>query len=384
MDTLLYFQSTATTSAMRKLDGVSQAAKERGWLVARFDLHDPRQIHDEILAWNPVGCVVEFATDDISLPQRTLGLVPTVLLDCNPSLARRNVSTVVQHPVSIGAFAAEHLLGMDLAAYAYVGWAERKFWDRMRRGAFARAVRAAGRPCFLIDPGKGPASIGTLRARIAAGIAPLPKPVGIYCANDAMAAQVLEAANGAGLSVPNDIALLGTDNEEHICENSVPTLSSVELDFAGAGRRCVDIIADLIRNGGPPVHERFGPLRIVRRSSTRRSMRQDRTIVAALDLIRARATGGLAPREVAATFPCSRRMAEMRFRAATGHSILDEIHAVQVEHAKRLLETTHAKVSLVPAMCGYGSNPFFMTLFRKSTGLTMSEWKRRNGTPGER
>ncbi len=375
MDTLLYFQSTATTSAMRKLDGVSQAAKERGWLVARFDLHDPRQIHDEILAWTPVGCVVEFATDDISLPQRTLGLVPTVLLDCNPSLARRNVSTVVQHPVSIGAFAAEHLLGMDLAAYAYVGWAERKFWDRMRRGAFTRAVRAAGRPCFQIDPGKGPASIGTLRARIAAGIAPLPKPVGIYCANDAMAAQVLEAANGAGLSVPNDIALLGTDNEEHICENSVPTLSSVELDFAGAGRRCVDIIAERTGTGEAAVHETFGPLRIVRRSSTRRSPRLDRCVVVALDMIRARATSGLSPREVAAAFPCSRRMAEMRFRAATGHSILDEIHDVQIEHAKRILETTHAKVSMVPSMCGYESNPFFMALFRRKTGRPMHEWR---------
>lgn len=376
MDTLLYFQSTATTSAMRKLDGVSQAAKERGWLVVRFDLHTPRQIRDEITSWNPVGCVIEFATDDIALPQKALGLVPTVLLDCNPSLARLHVSTVVQHPSSIGAFAARHLLDMDLAAYAYVGWAERKFWDRMRRDSFARAVRAAGRPYFRIDPGKGAATIGTIRARIAAGIAPLPKPTGIYCANDAMAAQVLEAAAASGLSVPNDIALLGTDNEEHLCENSVPTLSSVELDFAGAGRRCVDIIADLIRNGGPPVHERFGPLRIVRRSSTRRSPRLDRCVVAALDMIRARATSGLSPREVAATFPCSRRMAEMRFRAATGHSILDEIHDVQIEHAKKLLETTHIKTSMVPSMCGYGSNPFFMALFKKATGLTMSEWRR--------
>ncbi len=79
--------------------------------------------------------------------------------------------------------------------------------------------------------------------------------------------QVLEAAAGSGLSVPNDIALLGTDNEEHLCENSVPTLSSVELDFAGAGRRCVDIIAALVRKGGPPVHEQFEPLRIARRTS---------------------------------------------------------------------------------------------------------------------
>lgn len=108
------------------------------------------------------------------------------------------------------------------------------------------------------------------------------------------------------------------------------------------------------------------------------SARLDRSVVAALDLIRARATNGLAPREVAALFGCSRRMAEIRFRTATGHSILDEIHAVQIEHAKELLATPQVKLSVIPQMCGYESNPFFLRLFRRATGLSMREWQRRN------
>lgn len=379
METLLYFQSIATTSAVQKLDGVCQAAKERGWLVARFDLHDPAQIHDEIRTWHPVGCVVEAAADDMELPRRMPGHVPTVLLDCDPALARRAISTVVQHSSSIGAFAAEHLLGMNLASCAYIGFPERKFWDRTRRDAFTHAIRSAGRSLFRIDTGDSVANIGTLRARVAAGIARLPKPAGVYCANDAIAVQVLEAAAQSGLSIPNDIAVLGTDNEEYLCENAVPTLSSVELDFVGAGRRCVEIIAERIEHGGgQPVHETFGPLRIVQRTSTRRSARLDRGVVAALDMIRARATTGLSPREVTTLFGCSRRMAEMRFRAATGHSILDEIHAIQVERAKTLLENPHVKISVIPQMCGYESNPFFQRLFRRATGLTMHEWQRRN------
>lgn len=378
MDTLLYFQSTATTSALRKLEGVSQAARERGWIVTRFDLHDPARIAKEIGAWNPLGCIVEFSADDVPLPRSALGRIPTVLLDCAPAFERRGVPTVCQHASQIGAFAADNLLAMGLASYAYVGWPERKFWDRMRREAFRRRVKEAGKPFFRIDTGPSGDTIGTLRAHVAAGLSRLPRPAGVWCANDAIAVQVLEAASRTGFSVPNDLALLGTDDEELLCENCSPTLSSVELDFAGAGRRCVQIVADAIERGGPPVHERFGPLRIVRRSSTRRSARLDRGVVAALDLIRARATAGLAPGEVAATFGCSRRMAEMRFRAATGRSVLEEIHAVQVEHAKKLLAAPHVKASMVPAMCGYGSNSFFMALFRKATGLTMSEWKRRN------
>ena len=378
MDTLLYFQSIATMSAMQKLDGVCQAAREHGWMVARFDLRDPAQIRDEIRVWRPVGCVVEAAADDVELPSGAFGRVPAVLLDCNPALARRRFPAVVQHPTAIGAFAAANLLELDLPAYAYVGHPERKFWDRMRREAFCRAVRDAGRPVFRIDTGDADGDIRMLRERIAAGLATLPRPAGVYCANDAIAVQTLEAALAAGFSVPNDIALLGTDNEGHLCENASPTLSSIELDFAGAGRRCVAIVAERISHGGgEPVRETFGPLRIVRRTSTRRSARLDRSVVAAMDLIRARAVTNVSPREVVALFGCSRRMAEMRFRAATGHSILDEIHDVQIEHAKKLLDNPRVKASMVPSLCGYESNPFFMGLFRRTTGMSMGEWRER-------
>ena len=376
MDTLLYFQSTATTSAMQKLDGVCGAARERGWMVARFDLRGPEQIRDEIRVWNPVGCVVEAAADDFSLA--AFGQVPTVLLDCNPARARR-LPAIVQDPDATGRLAAEHFLGMELASYAYVGHPERKFWDRMRRESFCRTMKEAGRPVWRISTEGEFSSIGALRARIAAGIAPLPKPAGVYCSNDAVAVQTLEAAAASGLSVPDDVAVLGTDNEEHLCENATPTLASIELDFAGAGRRAVEIVANTTESGGgKPARDYFGPLRIVRRTSIRRSVRIDRGVVAALDLIRARAISNLSPREVTTLFDCSRRMAEMRFRAATGHSILDEIHAVQIEHAKKLLANPGVKVSFVPAMCGYGSNPFFLRLFRRETGLTMEEWRRAN------
>lgn len=378
MDTLLYFQSTATTSARHKLDGICQAAKTRGWLVNRFDLHSPGQIRDEILHWHPVGCIVEFSTDDIVLPRLSQSPVPTVLLDCNPVLARRGVSTVTQDPATTGALAADFLLQMRLAAYAYAGWPERKFWDRMRGRSFRRAVKAARQPLFRIDVGDAAASVDRLRAAIAASLRPLPRPLGVYCVNDAIAAQTMEAAAQCGFSVPDDIVLLGTDNEEHICENISPTLSSVEMDFLNAGRRCVEIISALV-DGGPPVHETFGPARIIQRSSTRRAKRPDRSVIAALDLIRSRATEGLSPREVASLFPCSRRMAEIRFRAATGHSILDEIHAVQVEHAKNLLVNSYVKPAVIPQMCGYGSNAFFMGLFRRITGLTMRQWLRTVG-----
>ena len=375
MDTLLYFQSTATTSARRKLDGVCKVAHEHGWLVQRFDLHNSDQIRDEISFWHPVGCIVEISTDDIALPKRSRAFPPTVLLDCNPGMSRKRVSTVSQRPGAVGAFAAEYLLGLDLAAYAYIGWPERKFWDRMRRNAFCRAIRNADRQVFYIDTTSVDNTIDNIRQRIADGLASLPLPTGVYCVNDSIAAQALEAARGLGLSVPHDVALLGTDNETHLCENTSPTLSSVELDFECAGIRSVEIIAKTLADSSPPIHELFGPLRIVQRSSTRRSAKKDGKVVAALDLIRERATMGLRVSEVAKLFNCSRRAAEMRFKATTGHSFLDEIHAIQIERAKQLLAGRRTKISIIPSLCGHRTNPFFMKLFRHATGLTMREWQ---------
>lgn len=350
----------------------------RGWLVQRFDLHDPAQIHDEISFWHPIGCIVEISTDDVYLPKKTLSLTPTVLLDCSQTLTQGKISTVSQDPSSAGAFAAEYLLSLNLASYAYVGWPERKFWDRMRRNAFCRTTKKSSQPVIKIDTTSHGENIDNIRQRIADGLAALTFPAGIYCVNDSVAAQVLEASKGLGISVPHDVALLGTDNEDYLCENTAPTLSSVELDFERAGKRSVEIIERMLAGDTPPIHEHFGPLKIVQRSSTRRSGKKDSKVVAALDLIRDCANTGLRVRDVAKLFDCSRRMAEIRFHTATGHSILEEIHTVQIEHAKKLLAEKRTKISIIPSMCGYNTNPFFMNMFRRITGVTMREWQRKH------
>ena len=375
MDTLLYFQSTATTSALGKLEGVCLAAHERGWRVHRFDLHDPVQIRNEIRYWHPIGCIVEFATDDLRLPLRTLKLVPTVLLDCNPDWVRRDVSTVIQDPSSTGRLAAEFMLELDLPFYGYVGWPEKKFWDRMRCSAFTRALRQARGTCLQIHPVSAK-DVDKLQKSLVASIRDIPKPIGLYCVNDSMAAQSLDAIQTLGLSVPDDVVLLGTDNEDYICENAVPTLSSIALDFVQAGRRCVEIIGEVRSSRRQnPVHDTFGPLKVVQRSSTRRSPRPDKDVIAALDLIRSKALFGLDAKAVSQIFSCSRRMTEIRFKAVTGHTITEEIHAVQLEHAKKLLANPANKISFVPSLCGYTSTPFFHNLFRRETGMTMGEWR---------
>lgn len=122
----------------------------------------------------------------------------------------------------------------------------------------------------------------------------------------------------------------------------------------------------------------FGPLRIVRRASSRILRRSDPHVSAALDLIRREACTRLSAKRVAALFPCSRRMADIRFVNATGRTILAEIHAVQLERAKQLLANGDMPLKAISDFCGFTNANSLRKFFRKETGTTMSSWRARN------
>ena len=121
----------------------------------------------------------------------------------------------------------------------------------------------------------------------------------------------------------------------------------------------------------------FGPLRIVRRASSQILKRNDPHVTAALDLIRREACTGLSAKRVAALFPCSRRMADIRFANATGRTILAEIHAAQLERAKQLLADGNMPLKAISDFCGFTHENSLRKFFRKQTGTTMSSWRKR-------
>ena len=115
------------------------------------------------------------------------------------------------------------------------------------------------------------------------------------------------------------------------------------------------------------------------RASTRRSIKHDHAATAALDMIRKQATDGIKAAEVLACFSCSRRLAEKRFKAAAGCSVTEEIHAVQIEHAKDLALNPLTKLTAIPEMCGHPSAPYFQRLFKKKVGCSMEEYRTLSG-----
>ena len=207
----------------------------------------------------------------------------------------------------------------------------------------------------------------------------IPKPCGIFAANDSVAAEVLAAAAQSGFDVPREIAVCGVDNFAPICEHTTPTLTSIQPDFLLAGELAARTLGEIIdKKCHEAIRLTFGPANIVRRASTRTGHRYDPEVTAAVELIRRKACEGISSADVVTTFKCSRRMAEVRFRQIVGHSILDEIQSVRLERAKEMLSNTGQDISAISNFCGFKAANALWKFFRQETGLSPTEWRKQS------
>ena len=383
---IAYFHSSATAASYQKVDGACAAAHARGWTLIRFDIKSQEQICGDIRYWRPDGCIVDAVTASREIfGVRAFAKQPTVFVDCNPQHVRPNVSTLVQDATAVADAAAQELLKHNLRSYAYAAWPGRPFWSETRGDAFVQAMKPRGMAVqtFRIDS-KRPDRNSVVKA-LAEWLRRLPLPAGVFTAADAMSEQVLEAAAHVGLNVPEDLMVIGTDNDEFFCENARPMLSSVSQDFHSVGNRAMEMIEEMLNDPSiAPMHESFRNIRIVSRASTRRSEKHDHAATMALDMIRERALSGITAAEALGCFSCSRRLAERRFRAVAGRSAMDEIHAIQIERAKELAAKPFIKLTAIPQMCGHRSSPYFQRLFKRLVGCTMNEYRERTRKTAEK
>ena len=357
MKTVLYFQATGKTPALQKLEGIYAYGHEHDWNVLIFEPGvSPRKVTELVRFWSPDGVIVECGSEQNGFDPALFGGIPVVFLDRNPRTLNCRARTVTHDSSATARMAARELLALKLRSYAYVPWPEPRFWSEERETGFAAALRLNGYGYARFTAKTRTSDSHGLQKQLGEWLRTLPKPVGIFAVNDAMSALVAAAAGHSGLDIPGDIALVGVDNDELLCENTKPSLSSVMPDFRSAGEKAAAMLDRAIAcPQSRPTTETFGPLRLVRRSSSNRSQRIDRDVLRALDLIRREACNGLTARDVLALFPCSRRMAEIRFRAATGKSTLKAIQEFRRSRALELMKDPRRDRNTIANMCGYTS-----------------------------
>ena len=389
MDTILYFQPQSQPYIPEKVAGVRAIASRRGTNVQMVNRDPTAGLVAELAAfWHAIGAVVECGARKSPLDTSAFGTMPVVLFSPTPGRRAAPALSVSHDSVATARVAARELLSTGVSHFAFVPFPAPRYWSLTRERVFAEAIRKHGNDCRTFRPATPPEpksgesfSIAwqTALRRFLVG---LPKPCGVFAANDAVAEEVLKAARFEGIAVPDDLAVLGVDNDERICERCEPALSSIDPDFRRAGMLAAELVFEAAAKGGtPPAAGRlsFGPLRVVHRASTRMSAVSDKCVADAIALIRSKACEGLRAADVAARFPCSRRLACVRFRKATGRTMLDEIHAVQLETAKRLLETTDIPLKALSDFCGFEDPNSLRKFFRRETGTTLRAWRAAKG-----
>ena len=366
------------------LAGVRRYAHARGWDVETVDWDEARSGSPRTLraAPRPLGFIVEGSDRPPDLPLRLYGGAPVVFCNCPRAPRGPRFAHLLLDEAAVARIAFRELSASLPPACAVVEfWLGRRNWSDDRAAAFRTEAARSGLPCpsfAFLDPRNADASGEP--GRLAAWLSSLPRHSAIFAVNDETAVRVLEAAHTARLHIPRDLTLLGADNDTAICESSRPTLSSLQMDFESAGFQAARLLGYLMTRSGTSDALRpsvaIGPLMSVWRESTRGTGRREPRILEAVKMIRREACDGLDAGTLAARFPGSRRLFELRFREAMGHSVLDEILHVRMEKVHTLLAGTDTPLSAIADFCGFHSDRALRKLFFSREGMSMTEWRR--------
>ena len=203
------------------------------------------------------------------------------------------------------------------------------------------------------------------------------KPIALYCEHDLLAVDVISALQEHELQVPNDVAVLSTQDDDLICRSISPSISSVKLPYEEVGYEAARILDILLRDGKPPADiTRLDPLSVSERLSTDLMAVPDPNIQKAIIHIKQNACGPLKVEEVARAAGLSLRVLQKHFRNALGYTLQEEIRRVRIAHAKKLLENTDLTLIEVAEKIGYTDKSHLIAAFRKSTGLTPGNYRK--------
>lgn len=300
--------------------------------------------------------------------------VPVVELYAGP---QSGAPCVYQDEAAVAQLALEHFWDRGFRHYAFFA-SDGDFWIQQRRQAFARAVAERDLTCHHFGPPTAPASATRLpdERRLRRWLRGLPKPCGIFCASDFYAMRLVRACRAGGLLVPEQIAVLGVDNDPVFCATSAPRLSSIDLGSERIGYEAARLLARLMAGQAAPAGGvSVSPLRVLTRESTDLLALEDEELARAVRLIRQQGCGPLRVAEVAARLGLSRRVLETRFRQTLHRSPKEEILRVRMERAKLLLGTTELAVAQVAKRCGFTSLEYFIRAFRRRQGQTPRSYR---------
>lgn len=288
-------------------------------------------------------------------------------------------STLYTNSDRIGSLAAQYFLGLGFNHFAFCGF-EGLTWSKNRYRKYAGCLKEQGlESVFNYHEWPGSAQkTQTERWNIAEWLKTLPKPVCVFACNDDRGVYVLEACKIIGLKVPEEVAVLGVDNDDLTCDLSSPPLSSIELNFECGGFEAARLLEDKMTRGESNEHIVVEPIDIVARQSTNIFAIDDQQLLRSLIFIRENFQKPIQVKDVVAATVLSRRDLELKFKNLLRRSIKEEINRLRIESVKRKLIHTNDTIYNIANSLEYTDAQHFGRYFRQITGINPTEYRRSN------
>jgi LacI family transcriptional regulator len=367
--------------------------RQRPFLAEHVRLHGPWSIYlaerglgeappGWLKAWKGDGIIARIENRRIARTVADLGL-PTV--DLRGLLHDLGMPVIATDDGAVARLALDHFLERGFRHFAFCGFPGADYSDQRSEG-YIRLVAERGCDCHVYQSSNPCPEAGTeareqwgwmTEAEVASWIAGLPKPVGLMACNDIRAQQLLSACRAIAAAVPDEVAVLGVDNDEVLCDLSDPPLSSIVPDTHRIGREAAARLESMM--GGAARQATLTvipPLGVVTRRSTDVLAVDDRAISRAARFIREHACEPITTQDVLAHLPLSRSVFERRYTKVFGRTPKAEIQRIRLEGVKRLLAETDWPLKQIASNSGFDHPEYMCAAFKKHTGQTPGEYRR--------
>ena len=355
------------------LTGIAKYSKMHGpWLFYR----EPRGLKSDIphiAKWEADGIIMRHSPISGHLADLSL---PTIMV-LHYFNKMPNIPAVVTDGKSIAQLAVQHLMNRGFKYFAFCGFHGLGF-SVEREKYFSELVKQKSFECFIYKQtsNKKFTTWKNEQHRMADWLEKLPKPIGIMACNDDRGQHVLEACKSADIKVPEDVAVIGVDNDSLICDLCEPPLSSIALNTVEAGFRAAELLNNLMN--GEPMHGQeilVSPTHIVKRQSTDILAIDDKNVVLSLKYIRENAKEKLPVNDIVKQTSLSRRALENRFRKYLGRSIMSEVRRIRINLITSMLIETDMSINEISSIFNFTDPEHISRYFRTEKGMGLRQFR---------
>lgn len=331
----------------------------------------------ELDAWKPDGAICPVNQVDELARLR----VPLIAYDVNAYSGP--VPHVLSEDFEAGRLAAGHLLDLGHRHFAFCGYGGIR-WSRDRCQAFCDSIEGQGFTVTIYRPrSRNSAAWAREEPHVRQWLQMLPKPTGLLCANDDRAASIVETCHALGYGVPEDISVIGVDDDQYVCELQNPPLSSVRMASDQAGYESAALLDRMIHGQAKMAGQQITAQAtgVTARQSTNVLMVRNADVRKALRFLRENAGRSIRVTDIVKVTDLSHRSLNEQFHSELNCSINKQLTRARIAHISRLLTETELRIHEIAILVGYDDDRHFSRYFKRATGLTPQAYRRKQTPP---